>query len=281
MTADDIKCRSWMAATRIIRSAPRFDNLPIIAMTAHAMAEDREKSLAAGMNDHITKPVNPRQLSQMLQRWLGTGTSAGQVPEVASADNTSLPLDLDKALQFADHDQEKMRNRLSHFYACYEPIPSQLEVMIQNNDHEGLCRMAHTLKSASGYIGAQRLQQAAAQLWIDKAQTEHHAAMLRQELQAVLLAISAYITVQTTPDTSANPPATYLETLNRLETLISTQDAKASVQLATLQRSMAGSPRAIELTAIRDAFEELDIPLALNKLAALRQAYTKGQGSPQ
>ena len=58
-------------ATRAIRSDPRFQDLPIIAMTANAMAADREKCLNAGMNDHIGKPIDPDELFSVLLRWAG------------------------------------------------------------------------------------------------------------------------------------------------------------------------------------------------------------------
>jgi two-component system sensor histidine kinase/response regulator len=58
-----------IAATRAIRSDPRFQDLPIIAMTANAMAADREKCLNAGMNDHIGKPIDPDELFSVLLRW--------------------------------------------------------------------------------------------------------------------------------------------------------------------------------------------------------------------
>ena len=59
-----------MAATRAIRALPGGGNLPIIAMTANAFAEDRRRCLEAGMNDHVGKPVNPDALYQCLARWL-------------------------------------------------------------------------------------------------------------------------------------------------------------------------------------------------------------------
>ena len=55
-------------ATQEIRKDGRFRDLPIIAMTAHAMAGDREKSLEAGMNDHVTKPIDPDQLLATLDK---------------------------------------------------------------------------------------------------------------------------------------------------------------------------------------------------------------------
>ena len=56
-------------ATRVIRSDPRLQDLPIIAMTANAMAADREQCLKAGMNDHIGKPIDPDELFSVLLRW--------------------------------------------------------------------------------------------------------------------------------------------------------------------------------------------------------------------
>jgi two-component system sensor histidine kinase/response regulator len=58
-------------ATRLIRADSRFDKLPIVAMTANAMAVDRERCLEAGMNDHIAKPIDPDQLFGTLSRWVG------------------------------------------------------------------------------------------------------------------------------------------------------------------------------------------------------------------
>ena len=60
-----------LTATRLIRKTGRFDALPIIAMSAHAMTGDREKSLEHGMNDHITKPISPEILFSTLEQWLG------------------------------------------------------------------------------------------------------------------------------------------------------------------------------------------------------------------
>ncbi len=60
-------------ATQEIRRDERFKDLPIIAMTAHAMAGDREKSIEAGMNDHVTKPIDPDQLISALVKWIKPG----------------------------------------------------------------------------------------------------------------------------------------------------------------------------------------------------------------
>src|SRR5690606_2793428 len=77
-----------MRATRTLRSDSRYQQLPIIAMTAHAMAGDRELSLAAGMNDHITKPLDPEPLYAALARWLPRRRSSDPAP----ATQVTLPV---------------------------------------------------------------------------------------------------------------------------------------------------------------------------------------------
>jgi CheY-like chemotaxis protein len=62
-------------ATRAIRLDPRFGDLPIIAMTANAMAADRDRCLEAGMNDHIAKPIEPEELFRVLAQWIRSGSA--------------------------------------------------------------------------------------------------------------------------------------------------------------------------------------------------------------
>ena len=59
-----------LEATRTIRSLGRFDKLPIVAMTAHAMTGDREMSLQSGMNDHVNKPIDVLELFKTIGKWL-------------------------------------------------------------------------------------------------------------------------------------------------------------------------------------------------------------------
>jgi two-component system sensor histidine kinase/response regulator len=67
-----------LAATRAIRSNTRFAQLPILAMTANAMTGDRERSLEAGMNDHLTKPIDQEVLFSALLRWIAPRLEADQ-----------------------------------------------------------------------------------------------------------------------------------------------------------------------------------------------------------
>ena len=74
-----------LQATEELRRDGRFGDLPIIAMTAHAMAGDREQSLQAGMNDHVTKPIDPDALFAVLLRWVRPGEREAVTSSPASA----------------------------------------------------------------------------------------------------------------------------------------------------------------------------------------------------
>ena len=77
-----------ITATKRIRADRRFDSLPIVAMTAHAMQQDRDKSLASGMNDHISKPIDPKELFLCIAKWL-SGDANADKPKSESSDTAS------------------------------------------------------------------------------------------------------------------------------------------------------------------------------------------------
>ncbi len=155
------------AATRAIREieareAPHGkQRIPIIALTANAMAGDREKCLAAGMDDHLAKPFTREGLSAVLQRWSVNGIAATQAlspnPNVASIAPEILDSKILDSLRELDamSAQPGFLSKLVNLYL--ESVPKYIDQMraaLIANDSEALKLVAHSLKGASANVGA-------------------------------------------------------------------------------------------------------------------------------
>jgi two-component system sensor histidine kinase/response regulator len=160
-----------LEATRRIRQNSRFRDLPIVAMTAHAMTGDRDKSLAAGMNDHITKPIDSAVLYRALKKWIkGGGSAASDVlVEPLSADilvdGLSLPdlpgIDREEALRILNYKTDLFVKMLYDFRNNYGSLPTLLREMSVAGQWSEIQKKAHAIKGVAGYIGSFSLRQAA------------------------------------------------------------------------------------------------------------------------
>ncbi|MBK1700973.1 response regulator [Thiococcus pfennigii] len=160
-----------LAAARAIRGLPGGADLPIIAMTAHAMAGDREKTLAAGMNDHITKPVDPVDLFSALVRWIPHGerpADGAPPPRRASRPAADLPelpgYEVDAALARLAGNVRLYRRLLAEFARSHADAADRLRTALDRGQREDAERLAHTLKGVAGSLGHRHLQEAAAAL---------------------------------------------------------------------------------------------------------------------
>ncbi|MBF0182840.1 MAG: response regulator [Magnetococcales bacterium] len=156
-------------ATRRIRSDPTYNDLPIIAMTANAMAGERERYLEAGMTDYVTKPVDMNQLFAALLKVLPTSRGAtavrneGEVPATPTAEEVfSLPemagIDQRFALNKLGGNRRLYRKLLQKFYESQANTASELRQVLENGQQEVAQRMVHTLKGMAGNVGARELQ---------------------------------------------------------------------------------------------------------------------------
>ena len=161
-------------STRAIRaSEPDGENIPIIAMTAHAMAGDREKSLAAGMNDHITKPIEPDILFGTLLKWLKQKhrpeENIEKVEPLKEKGELQLPdslpgIDIPSALPRVAGNKKLYAELLISFLQENGESTSHIKKALQEKDQELAHRLVHTVKGVGGTLGARDLQAAAGEL---------------------------------------------------------------------------------------------------------------------
>ncbi len=155
-------------ATRKIRANPRNANLPVIAMTANAMVGDKDKCVAAGMNDFIAKPIDVAQLFGTLARWVTPAQRlAAPPPAVARAQDTLPPiagLTMEAALLRVGGSVGLMRRLLTRFAETQRDAAARIAGAIDNNDLASATREAHTVKGLAGNIGASCVADLAARL---------------------------------------------------------------------------------------------------------------------
>ncbi|MBF0448945.1 MAG: PAS domain-containing protein [Magnetococcales bacterium] len=190
-------------ATRLIREGDN-KNLVILAMTANAMAGDRERCLEAGMNDHIAKPIDPSRLYSTLGKWLklptlNTAYSAENGPEEGNTFPEIDGIDIPIGIHHAAGNQTLFRQLLMDFSRDQKEVLEQLRVL-SLEDIPSARRLAHTLKGLSGTIGATRLSTLAEEienrLDTDQGQVDvtDLLARLQSELQRVFTGIEHVVT---------------------------------------------------------------------------------------
>jgi two-component system sensor histidine kinase/response regulator len=230
-------------ATARLRADSRFASLPIIAMTAHATVEERQRCLAAGMNDHVAKPIDPAALFETVGRFYKPpAESAPDTPRrEAAATTAGMPsvasLDTGDGLSRVGGNQNLYRRLLRDFADGQGRAPDQIADALATGDVMVAERLAHTLKGVAGNIGAKEVQAAAGRL--EKLLRDRSAAdeveTARRQVASVLAplvrdlrgALGAVVGESPAPATVSADPARSREAGAQLRALLSESDPGA------------------------------------------------------
>jgi len=144
-------------ATEILRKTYSNFELPIIAMTANALKGDRELSIKAGMNDYISKPINPEVLFETLLKWLNDKGLKSKVNLILEMNNKNEILDMEKTLLKLGNKKDFYMELLQKYSINYSKAANELSDLILNKKYDETKIFIHTLKSVTGSIGATKL----------------------------------------------------------------------------------------------------------------------------
>lgn len=273
--------------TRRIRADPNYERLPIIAMTAHAMSGERECCLAAGMNEHIPKPIDPLQLFTTLSRWLKIvyreplRTDTGE--DVALPDN--LPgIDLRWGLERIGGNKRLFVKLLKEFAAKHRNAVGFIERQLAEGNCSEARRELHTLKGVAGNIGARILQQEAGNMERALEKNELPDAVLphsfRDAFVALFDGIDALQIDEAPPDVDSSGKDETLSDddidglFNRLQRMLTEADPAATAILRILERQLTDSIQLEYLKQIGAQLDNYEFDLALLKLKELGATLT-------
>jgi two-component system, sensor histidine kinase and response regulator len=145
----------------------RYAQLPVVAMTAHATAEERVACLTSGMQDHIPKPIDPDHFYQTLARWLGAPTGsdeampADQVPPDSDVPIRVPGFDTDEALRRLGGDVVSYHHLLELLVRCLNDAIEQLQCAQGSADRAAIQSAVHSLHGMAANVGARALAECA------------------------------------------------------------------------------------------------------------------------
>ncbi|MBF0179990.1 MAG: PAS domain S-box protein [Magnetococcales bacterium] len=255
----------------------RHPDLPIIAMTASAMIQDRERCLAAGMNDHLAKPIEPACMIDVLLRHIPPGERPAIDPwegGPSGEESVDLPrhlpgIDLQLALQYVGGNRRLYRRLLDQFRERFQGFDESLRNAAGRTGE--VARLAHMLRGVAGTLGARRLQRAAADLEGEAA----HPAML-EELRAALAEVLAGVPSPRRPDggTRGEPVdcGRVGSLLDRLEGIMRRHEVVDQELLEEMTRLLEATAHNDSMAELARFVAQFDYARALVTLASLRAA---------
>ena len=278
-----------LTATKLLRAEPRLRHLPIIAMTAHAMAEEVQRCLEAGMNDHVAKPIDPGTFFATLARWTrAQRREEAGVPTRAASEGSELVfpeiegVDVASGLQRIAGNKRLYRDLLTQFVAKNESVGHRITEALARGDRHDAERFAHSLKGAAGNLGINQILYLAGALERAIRDSPSGVENLVKELASAMdqqiRTIKAALSVAATDGAklSSPPPAGPAETLKamaRLKELLEASDADASEAYANLANLLASSVDTSRLEMLGSTVNRFEFETALSQLNEVAKEY--------
>jgi CheY-like chemotaxis protein len=273
-------------ATERIRANPAWNHIPVIAMTANAMAGDREKALSVGMCDHVPKPLDVDSMFMTLARWVKPAARRAP-PARAAKPAAGLPplpgIDTAQGLATAGGKLELYRRLLLKFHAGQQGFAEDYAAARTDAaDPQAAQRIAHTLKGTAGNIGAHALEKAAGRLeqcsapgYADASAIEAALADVLTQLAPVLAGLAELSSPPAPPQPQApagarapdpGAEARLRQGLARLSRLLAEGDADA-VEFADELLAQATEPQLVHvLRRVTRALSDFDFDRAVEAL---------------
>jgi signal transduction histidine kinase/DNA-binding response OmpR family regulator len=273
-----------ITATKAIRSNPRFRELPIVAMTANAMDMDREVCRQAGMNDHVSKPIDPDALFTTVMKWIkprSARPSERPAQRVEAASSQNLPdlseidgVDIKDGLKRVGGNSRLYRDLLMKFAAKHSDAGLQISDALRIGDRNTAERIAHTVKGVAGNIGIKPVQFAAEKL--EKAIREGGSAVetilhdftsgLRTQIDAIEQALPLETLVLNVESRQTFDPIAASHEITRLRSQLKASDGESEETFRSLQSVLAGKVEKARLDALGADISDFDFSGALLKL---------------
>ncbi len=273
------------AARKIRELGDDYVALPILAMTAHALAGDHEKSLEAGMNGHITKPINPHAMFSEIAEWVAQSEKPQQTDQKEErAESEPLPelpgIDTADALERIGGNQSAYRRILGNYRDRNLDVVERITANIRNEELTEAAHTAHSLKGSSGNIGARQIHQYAASVEQhcrdeQPAQALEALGNLHTSLQQV---IDGLAQLDETADESAPvesnadiDPDELQNLLQQLEGYLDNDLRQAGTLLKEIQQKATNTEFSSSLSEIEQALNEFDIDAAKTSIGRIWQ----------
>jgi two-component system, sensor histidine kinase and response regulator len=266
-------------ATAKIRAIPHLSELPIIALTAHAFSEERDRCLAAGMRGHISKPIEPEILYQTLLEYRQHHANTNQANHRAaiSHEGVAAPevegIDTNDGLRRIGGNVRLYRALLKQF--AEEGLVVELQSALTGEDYATAARLAHTVKGIAGNIGAKALSELAERLEQciqsrDAVAINKQAGLLSAERQRIAGSIRANAarTAEATPAAPA-PSVDLAPLIRRLRQMLETDDGQSLDYLLEIRDRLGGAIAAVDLDVLQGFVAQYEFAPALNCLAQL------------